>query len=94
MRVYHDIEALPELNQTVFTQGTFDGVHVGHRKILEKVTQNTNDDSESLALTFFPHPRMVLQKDLDIKLINTIEESRLIFSEKNKKKGAVKRSKK
>ena len=55
--------------------GTFDGVHIGHKKILERVIQNTdNDKYESLVLTFFPHPRMVLQEDCDIKLLNTIDE--------------------
>ena len=55
--------------------GTFDGVHIGHKKILERVIQNTdNDKYESLVLTFFPHTRMVLQEDCDIKLLNTIDE--------------------
>jgi riboflavin kinase/FMN adenylyltransferase len=55
--------------------GTFDGVHMGHRKIIEKITQNTeNEKTESLVLTFFPHPRMVLQGQSDVKLLNTIDE--------------------
>ena len=56
MRVYHDIEALPELNQTVFTQGTFDGVHLGHVSLLnEVVTQAKRIGGESVLLTFWPH---------------------------------------
>jgi riboflavin kinase/FMN adenylyltransferase len=55
--------------------GTFDGVHIGHKKILERITQNTeNGKYESLVLTFFPHPRMVLQEKSEIKLLNTIDE--------------------
>ena len=55
--------------------GTFDGVHVGHKKILERVTQNTeNGEYESLVLTFFPHPRMVLQGESEVKLLNTLSE--------------------
>jgi riboflavin kinase/FMN adenylyltransferase len=55
--------------------GTFDGVHIGHRKILERVTQNTeNGKYESLVLTFFPHPRMVLQGESEVKLLNTLSE--------------------
>lgn len=55
--------------------GTFDGVHIGHKKILNKLTQNTeNEKYESLVLTFFPHPRMVLQEHSDLKLLNTIDE--------------------
>jgi riboflavin kinase/FMN adenylyltransferase len=55
--------------------GTFDGVHIGHKKILERVIQHTDHEKyESLVLTFFPHPRMVLQEHSDIKLLNTIDE--------------------
>lgn len=55
--------------------GTFDGVHFGHKKILEKLTQNTEGgEYESLVLTFFPHPRMVLKGKSEVKLLNTISE--------------------
>lgn len=57
------------------TTGTFDGVHIGHRKILaqlNEVAQNVN--GESVLLTFFPHPRTVIQPDLDLKLINSQNE--------------------
>lgn len=54
--------------------GTFDGVHLGHKKIIERLLQSSSQDEESLVLTFFPHPRMVLQEASDIKLLNTIEE--------------------
>lgn len=55
--------------------GTFDGVHFGHKTILNKLTQSTNHgDYESVVLTFFPHPRMVLQEKSAIKLLNTIDE--------------------
>lgn len=61
--------------QTAVTIGTFDGVHLGHRKILQRLINNAkNIGLKSTVLTFFPHPRMILQKDTDIKLLNTLEE--------------------
>lgn len=80
MKIFHsinDFQIASEKNakKTILTLGTFDGVHFGHKKILEKVTQNTeNEKYESLVLTFFPHPRMVLQEDSGIKMLNTIDE--------------------
>ncbi|MDL5511313.1 bifunctional riboflavin kinase/FAD synthetase [Arenibacter sp. M-2] len=60
---------------TAITIGTFDGVHIGHRKILERLINNAKVlELKSTVLTFFPHPRMVLQKDVSIKLLNTIDE--------------------
>jgi riboflavin kinase/FMN adenylyltransferase len=67
---------------TVITIGTFDGVHIGHRKILKKLIKNArSSDLKSTVLTFFPHPRMVLQKDTNIKLLNTIDEKIKILNE-------------
>ena len=80
MKIFHSINDFQiasgeNAKKTILTLGTFDGVHFGHKKILEKVTQNTeNEKYESLVLTFFPHPRMVLQEDSDIKMLNTIAE--------------------
>ena len=60
---------------TIATIGTFDGVHIGHQKILKQLTTTAREEGlKSVVLTFFPHPRMVLQDDANIKLINTIDE--------------------
>ena len=70
------MEALKTLkNNTVITIGTFDGVHIGHQKILQRLIKVGDvKNLEPTVLTFFPHPRMVLQKDANIKLINSIAE--------------------
>lgn len=75
LKLFHSITDFRSTKKTILTLGTFDGVHIGHKKILEKITQNTQDGKyESLVLTFFPHPRMVLQEKSEIKLLNTIAE--------------------
>ena len=75
MITVHGISKYKEAYPTVMTIGTFDGVHIGHRKILDKIINHANStELKSAVLTFFPHPRMVLQKDADIKLLNTLEE--------------------
>ncbi|WP_299153230.1 bifunctional riboflavin kinase/FAD synthetase [uncultured Christiangramia sp.] len=68
--------------QTVVTIGTFDGVHAGHRKIIDRLVNSAHANNlDSVVLTFFPHPRMVLQKESNIKLINTIEERKQLLDQ-------------
>jgi riboflavin kinase/FMN adenylyltransferase len=75
LKIFHSIQDFRTTKKTILTLGTFDGVHFGHKKILERVLQNTEIDKyESLVLTFFPHPRMVLEQKSNIKLLNTISE--------------------
>ena len=74
MNIYHSIHDFTTSKRTVFTLGTFDGVHIGHNKIIERLLNASSEEEQSLVLTFFPHPRMVLQNESDIKLLNTISE--------------------
>lgn len=64
-----------QIKDSVVTIGTFDGVHRGHQKIIKRLVAIAQAEQlQALVLTFFPHPRMVVQKDTSIKLINTIDE--------------------
>lgn len=76
MKIYHGIEDFIKLPCAVVTSGTFDGVHVGHTKILSRLREvATNTNGETVVITYWPHPRMVLHpEDMSLKLLNTFEE--------------------
>ena len=75
VNVYHSTQAFKTLKKTIVTLGTFDGMHIGHQAILSKLKkQKEVYGFETLVLTFFPHPRMVLKTDTQILLLNTIAE--------------------
>lgn len=75
MKVYKGLEEFEKIKNAIVTTGTFDGVHQGHQKILNRLMEVAKKNKgESVLFTFFPHPRMVLQPDSDLKLINTIDE--------------------
>ena len=75
MKVFHSSSDFKSNKKTIVTIGTFDGVHIGHKKIINKiVNQCKTDDLESVILTFFPHPRMILNENSDIKMLNSIDE--------------------
>lgn len=75
MKVYYALEDFSPLPKAVVTTGTFDGVHIGHRKILNQLQRVAEQCSgESVLLTFQPHPRKVLQPDLELKMLNSQSE--------------------
>ncbi len=76
MRIFSGLPKASEITNPVLTTGTFDGVHLGHRKILDQIKQRAQQiNGESVLFTFYPHPRMVVfPDDNDLKLLNTQEE--------------------
>jgi len=80
MKRFNNINEFNCKKSTIITIGTFDGVHLGHQKILKKLNvEAKNNRLESSVLTFFPHPRTILNPDSSLKLINTIEERISLF---------------
>ena len=76
MQVHYNIDALPAFRNAVITIGTFDGVHLGHRQIIERLKKESLAiGGESVIITFHPHPRKVVSSTiLGIRLFNTLEE--------------------
>lgn len=76
MNIYNHIDEFKKIPKAVVTIGTFDGVHIGHQKIISRLQEVAHkSEGETVILTFFPHPRMILHPDdLNIKLINTMNE--------------------
>ena len=82
MKVVQDIQNYSSDTKSILTIGTFDGVHVGHQKIIKALVKEAhNKKLLANVLTFFPHPRMVLQKDVQIKLIDTLTEKETFLRE-------------
>ena len=79
MKVYHTIEELPIFSKTVLTIGSFDGVHLGHKALIDQLLDiSKNEDAESILITFHPHPRKILGDK--IELLSTLDEKIEILS--------------
>ena len=80
MKIYNSINNFTTTKKTIVTLGTFDGVHIGHNAILDKICKVAKHENlESVILTFFPHPRKIVSNNYDIKLLNTIEEKSVLL---------------
>jgi riboflavin kinase/FMN adenylyltransferase len=82
MKVYHDLKDLPDFHNAVVTIGSFDGVHLGHQQILNRVKGLARKiDGESIVITFHPHPRLIVYpKDQSLQLITSIDEKVALLS--------------
>jgi riboflavin kinase/FMN adenylyltransferase len=83
MKIYHGLDDFVRLNYAVVTSGTFDGVHLGHQKILHRLNEvAARNKGETVVLTFWPHPRLVLHPEENtLKLLNTFEEKADLLKE-------------
>ena len=81
MNVYNSLSDLPDFQNAVLTIGSFDGVHAGHQKILERINQLAQqNEGESIVITFHPHPRQVIYpNDKSLRLLNSIDEKVALF---------------
>jgi len=80
LKIIRSIADFDSSEKTIVTIGTFDGIHIGHKKILKNlITTAREEGKKSVLLTFFPHPRMVLQKDKTILLLNTLDEKSMLL---------------
>ncbi len=82
MKIYHQLSEFKKLANAVVTIGTFDGVHFGHQKIVKRLCELAKSSGgESVLLTFFPHPRMIIDpENQELKMINTIDEKAQILA--------------
>lgn len=83
MKIYHHFSEFKKLDKAVATIGTFDGVHFGHQKIIRRLCELARaTGGESVILTFFPHPRLIIDpENQELKMINTITEKAKILEE-------------
>ncbi len=83
MKIYQSLNEFKPIKKTIVTLGTFDGVHLGHTAILDKIcTIAKQENLESVLLTFFPHPRLIISNDSEIKMLNTMAEKAMLLEQK------------
>lgn len=80
MKIYTEVNEVVKDSNTVLTLGTFDGIHLGHQEIIKKVVDcSVKENRRNIVITFRPHPRKVINPELNIKLLTTSDEQIEIF---------------
>jgi riboflavin kinase/FMN adenylyltransferase len=83
LKTYNSLLDFTSENKTIVTLGTFDGVHLGHTVILDRICNIAKKENlESVVLTFFPHPRLIVSNDSEIKMLNTMSEKAKLLEQK------------
>lgn len=83
LKIYQSLNEFKPSRKTIVTLGTFDGVHLGHNVILDKICNTAKQENlESVLLTFFPHPRLIVSNDSEIKMLNTMAEKAKLLKQK------------
>ena len=83
LKIYQSLNEFKPSRKTIVTLGTFDGVHLGHNVILDKICKIAKQENlESVLLTFFPHPRLIVSNDSEIKMLNTMAEKAILLEQK------------
>ena len=80
MQIHKGLHAQPKTKNAVVTSGTFDGVHLGHKHILQQLSKEAKAmDGESVVITFWPHPKMILEPQSEMQLLSSLEEKLELF---------------
>ena len=80
MIIFHDFSDIPKDDNTFLTIGTYDGIHLGHKEILNKIVgKAARNKGRSFLITFEPHPRKVLSKDSNVKILTTLDEKSVLL---------------
>ena len=83
LKIYQSLNEFKPSKKTIVTLGTFDGVHLGHNAILDTICNIAKQENlESVLLTFFPHPRLIVSNDSEIKMLNTMAEKAMLLKQK------------
>ena len=75
MQIFNDLTEIRRNENSIITLGTYDGVHSGHRQIIQTVVEKAkNASARSFLITFDPHPRKIISSDFKLQLLNTLPE--------------------
>ncbi len=80
MKIFHEFSEIERNENTFLTIGSFDGIHLGHKEIVNRTIEKTSrNDGRSFLITFDPHPRRVLSKNSDVKILTTLREKSFLL---------------